>query len=844
MAPAARLARVVVGSPFPRKLRTGLLVGLVVGILAVFAVRYRPVRDPDKPAPASSLLAWIEGLELRFHDLMARQHARGAKAAEDIVFVTIDDESIARLRQSVGPWPWSRETLGNVAVELHLLGAKLIVLDETFDQPSPAPGDDGKLAALLEKAGEVVLGFRFTDIVEEQVVRPGRWALRHSAHRTRADALRAASALLAKKALPYLVGTEPAVELWLGGFRDRSTAVEASAALLESASGKELQVRELTAEETLHRVTGEAVFAERNAVGATAATGSGLSATFRALHPPVPALVASPARFGSVELQPDHDGVVRAVRHLVKYEGRYYPSLGLAAWLALSGADQVSLADGRLSAGGKSVPIDPNAFALLRFYSRPDASHRVDEPYPSVPVFSVLKSASRRAAGRSIDSQLAERVMNKVVFLHREQKDERMTTPVGASPAGPIVAAASLENLRRGESRVRASTDYDSALALGLALLGALLSVVLTRSSRMRRTAVFEALGSLLVAGAFATFANQAWRSGLWIGVVVPLGAFVVALSVSTAINFADESKVGSLIREALGRGISTEIVEKLLRNPQLLALEGEQRLMTSWVLDVCDFQRLSQSMKPRAIVHLMSELFTEVSEAVADTRGQIDKMVGDSVVAFWGAPLPNHCHALDACRCALQVRDLLARRRASWKSRYGVELRARAGVCSGDLVVGEMGARGGCPRVHFTVLGEAIGLARRLERQNKEWGTEILLSESTFELVREEVEAREIDLLRVPGRQRPIRIFELMGLKGGLDKEQRELIETFEKALIAYRRRDFQEAIATLTSLAMKHPSDGPTNVYLDRCRAYLRKPPADEWDGVWDGAAQAKAG
>jgi adenylate cyclase len=824
----------VVGSPFPRKLRTGLLVALVTGILAVIAVRYRPERSPEPQIEAGGAIGLLEDLELRFFDVMTRRHARHEPASEQILLVRIDDESVSRGRELAGPWPWSRATLGRLVEELGLLGAKLVVLDEPLAEPAVDPQQDRQLAQSVQKAGNVVLGFGFSPVLEEEPYKPGRWAAKAGSHPTRLEALLAAAPLLAAGASPYLVASGEGFDLWIGGYRDRSTALEAAKALQLDA--RDLPVRELEARETLDRVTRELVFAERAAVH----SGAALPANFRALQPPVAELVAVASGFGNTELTVDPDGVVRSTRHLIKHEGRVYPSLSLAAQLALDSERDVAMAGGLMRAGNRAVPVQRDATALMRFYGRAGGG-RIDEPYPSIPVLAVLKSISRREAGRAIDRQLAERVMDKIVFISREvgPLPPVAATPIGKATPVATIHATALDNLMRGDGLARASIDYDSLVALIMTALGALLAVGLMRSSRMRRTVLFEGIASLIIGGAFAAFVAHSWKEGVWVGAAIPLLAFVATITVTTAISFADEVKVGGLIRDALGRGTHPATIERLLRNPHHLSLEGEQREMSALVLDVQGFSEISRSMRPRELVRMMKELFTEVSDVVVANRGQIDKLVGDSVLAYWGAPLPNHRHALDACRCALQARDLLARRKNSWKQRYGVDVIVSCGVCTADLVVGDLGAGGDCPRVNFTVIGDGVGIARRLESENRHWGTRILVSEGTFEAVREQVEAREIDLMRVRGRQRPARVFELLALKNGLSKEKRALVAEFERALVAYRRRDFGEALGILEPLAQRWPEDRPTQVYLERCRSYLRSPPGDEWDGVFEAAA-----
>jgi adenylate cyclase len=150
-------------------------------------------------------------------------------------------------------------------------------------------------------------------------------------------------------------------------------------------------------------------------------------------------------------------------------------------------------------------------------------------------------------------------------------------------------------------------------------------------------------------------------------------------------------------------------------------------------------------------------------------------------------------------------------------------------------MVLGDMGSRGARRKVNYTAIGEPVNLASRLEDANKCYSTEILIGEGTREAAADSIEVREIDLIRVKNRLHPVRIFELLAVKGSLSADQAMLAERFDEALAAYRRRDFRSALASFETLAAKFPLDGPTAVYLERCRAYSLLPPPEGWDGVW---------
>ncbi len=827
-------------STFTRKLTTSLLVGLFTAFLAAAAVRSRPTTDPDR-SPSSALAAALERLELGMVGLLSAREARRARASPDIAIVSVDDESVARSRDALGSWPWPRAALGLLAEELHALGARLVVMDSVFsDAADPKEeGDDRRLARALDRAGPVVAGVRFADVSEQGALNPGRWALFKGAFASRAEALAAAGPLLVAGATPFLVASADREEVWIGGFPDEAAALqEAERRRDELGLGKDPVARELSVEETLDKVSPEALFAEKNAVNVPRAQGHVL-ATFMTLQPPVAPLLTGKVRFGSVSsLYSDEDGAVRGVRHLVKYEGSYYPSLALAAALQLSQEREVALGDERLRGRAFSAPMDPFGVSLLRPYGTSVSDEEAAEaPYERIPAYAVVRSQARRAEGHGPDERLRSRVQGKVVFLAVDAGAAVDRRPAG-EPAfeRAVVFANALDNLLRGDGVLRASPERDSAVAALLALLGALVSALWTRSVRPARTAASQALASAIVLGAFLSYAEHRYRAGVWLGMAVPSLAFFGALVASTLLNLWDEARVTSLVREALGSYTSPDLLDKILRNPKHLSSEGEQRVMTVFFADVNGFSTATEGLKPKEMVKLLNEYLSEVTDAVVDFGGQIDKFVGDTAIAYWGAPVPNHLHAVEACRCAVRLCERLRDRRPSWKSRFGAELQARVGIHTGPTVVGNMGALGARRRVSYSVVGESVNFASRIEAANKGYGTEILISEATYDEAREELEVREVDLVRVKGRRNPVRVFELLGMKGEVDEAALVLARAFEKALRAYRGREFKRGAELFAALAEKVPEDRVAAAYLERCRALAAEPPGEEWDGVWE--------
>jgi adenylate cyclase len=320
---------------------------------------------------------------------------------------------------------------------------------------------------------------------------------------------------------------------------------------------------------------------------------------------------------------------------------------------------------------------------------------------------------------------------------------------------------------------------------------------------------------------------------GLWVGVAAPaLGAIASTFAV-LLVTSASERRNRRFVQEALGRYTSPALVKELIEHPEHLSLEwGERREMTVYFSDIAGFTTFSEALPPEKLVALLNDYLTNMTDLVLEHGGVVDKYIGDAVMAFWGAPIPNADHAAAAVRCAIAMRDRCAELRPGWKERYGVDVFARAGLSSGDAVVGNMVSK---HKYNYTVMGDMVNLASRLEGANKAYGTALMISEACYAPVKDLVVTRELDLLAVKGKDKPVRVYEVFGEVGKVGADVIALTEAFAAALARYRGRDFAGAEAAFRDILVKNPDDGPSKTYVERCRHLAAEPPGDDWDGVW---------
>lgn len=304
--------------------------------------------------------------------------------------------------------------------------------------------------------------------------------------------------------------------------------------------------------------------------------------------------------------------------------------------------------------------------------------------------------------------------------------------------------------------------------------------------------------------------------------------SFLAVTALAIAFQYLTESREKRFVRTSFQHYLMPEVVNELIEHPEKLALGGERKDMTILFSDIRDFTAIAERLSPQDLTRLMNEYLTAMTDIVMESKGVVDKYIGDAVMAFWGAPLENESQAGDACRAAIRMSEGLTELNAGWKQGGSPELAIRIGIATGPVIVGNMGS---ARRFNYTVMGDEVNFASRLEGLNKAYGTECIVSEATKSATSSSgLLFRELDLVRVKGRQGPRRIYELVTrTQGDAPLEQ---FEHFDAGREAYRRSDWSAAIAHFQR-ALETGNDGPSRELLRRSQEFLKNPP-----GSWDGA------
>jgi adenylate cyclase len=529
---------------------------------------------------------------------------------------------------------------------------------------------------------------------------------------------------------------------------------------------------------------------------------------------PVPEFVAGVRGLGNVILSPDRDGVYRDVALFTRLQEFLLPSLTVAPLL-----DRVEFKEGKVLMEGRALSLNPEGQLLLHFYGK-------DFQFPKLSALDVL------SAYQSPNEPLSEKVKGAIkdryviVALTAPGLYDLKPTAVTSVSPGAYVHGILLTNLLRGDHLREVGGGWKYALMF---LLGGILGyAILVNVSFWKNTLIFL----LFVLGWPALSSALFFIHDSWLGFLSFEMAFFLVFGMTSTYSYNTEGKKRRVIRQLFSCYMSEVLVKELESKPEKARLGGDRRFITIFFSDLANFTTLSERFEPERIVSLLNEYFTEMSQVILDSQGVIDKYQGDGIMAFWGAPISLEDHAARACIAALECQARMHKINESL-SREGIPpLSMRIGLHSGDAVVGNMGS---AQRFDYTIIGDNVNLASRLEGVNKQFGTKVIISETTYLRAGDRVETRELDLIAVKGKEKPIRIYELLGEKARLTEEQEKWKLLYEEALQSYRAKDFVGARQRFAQVLETNPGDHPAAVLLKRCEELQDNAPAADWDGVF---------
>ncbi|MEN9481873.1 MAG: hypothetical protein RLZZ298_3268 [Pseudomonadota bacterium] len=516
----------------------------------------------------------------------------------------------------------------------------------------------------------------------------------------------------------------------------------------------------------------------------------------------------------------DFDGNSRRVPMIVEHGGAYYEALSLAVVRTLLG--QAKLQPGypdqeggmewlTVQAPDKEIriPVDDSVAALIPYRGR-------ERSFPYISAVDILK-------GRTDPAQLAGRII--LVGTTAPGLMDLRSTPVGATYPGVEVHANLIAGILDG--KIKEKPGYILGVdVLQILLIGGLLALLLPLVSPIR--------ASLLTG--FAVILTLALNLALWTSanLVLPLAGSLLMILLLFGVNMSwgyfVESRTKRQFTELFGQYVPPELVDEMARDPQAYSMEGRNVELTVLFSDVRGFTNISEGLDPQELSHLMNAYLGAMTEVIRKNRGTLDKYMGDAIMAFWGAPVADPENARHAVLTALAMQKELKKLAEPFRQKGWPELHIGVGVNTGMMTVGDMGSP---VRKAYTVMGDAVNLGSRLESITKQYGVEVIVGP----LTRERLEGfvfREIDRVRVKGKDEPVTIYEPLGLVDEVADETLGQLKLWQHALRLYRAQDWDQAELQLLNLSRQAPEFKLYQLYLERLAIWRKNPPGADWDGV----------
>ena len=511
----------------------------------------------------------------------------------------------------------------------------------------------------------------------------------------------------------------------------------------------------------------------------------------------------------------DSDGVLRRVPMLVEYEGKYYESLSLASARVLMGGLPLQLivnSRGNLEGmdvGGAVLPVDKQLNSYIPYRG----------PYKSFEYISaseVIKGAVPK-----------EKLVGKIVLIGTTAPGllDLRATPVGKAYPGVEIHANLISGILDGT--IKQTPAWADALNLTLILvLGAALSIALPMLSPLLGSVVSIASILVVVAANYFSYLR---------GLVLPLAALLVTLLLIYIFNLAYgyfvESRGKRLITGLFGQYVPPELVDEMAQDPGNFSMEGESRELTILFSDVRGFTTISESLDAKTLSEFINAFLTPFTKVIYQHRGTIDKYMGDCIMAFWGAPIKDENHARQGVLSAFEMLKAMELLNIEFIQRGWPPIKVGIGLNSGRVSVGNMGSQ---IRLAYTVMGDAVNLASRLESITKEYGVAIIIGEETRNQLPDLI-ARELDKVKVKGKDIAVTIYEPLGFEGDVDQDTLTALGLFELALKAYRAQDWHSAQSQFEVLLRDHAQTGSVlyELYLERLSHLSQNPPGSDWDG-----------
>jgi adenylate cyclase len=515
------------------------------------------------------------------------------------------------------------------------------------------------------------------------------------------------------------------------------------------------------------------------------------------------------AGIGHINLVPEDDGVNRRNQLLIEADGKMVPSLGLLGAMAALGEKELVPGSFDISLGARHIPVEENYSMWINYTGKPGI-------YPR---FSFTDIVNGRVA--------PELLKGKVLFMGATALGiyDMRVTPFDKNSPGVELHATVADNIISG--RFIRHTGLEALFDMALIVILGLLAFYLTMRLRLH----------LAIPAVFLLLAGYLWLSywiflqGHWVSMIYPPLAAMIALSLGGSFRYLVLDRSAREMRTMFSSYLSPKLVARLEKDPDIAKIGGDNKEVTVLFTDIKGFTTFSESRPPQEVVTRLNEYLAAMVQLIEKFDGTVDKFIGDGIMIYWGAPLAQPDHAKLAISCVLAMKKEMTRLGAKWME-GGVEpFSIRGGAQSGEVVAGNIGSLG--KKMEYTLIGDSVNQAARLEGAAKYYGVDFLIGESTYLLTCDLYRYRELDKARMVGKQVPVTIYELLG---NLSEPEDKLTLEFALALSLYRAQHWEEAGRGFAGILNEVPGDRPSKIYFDRCEYFKKNPPAKDWDGVFN--------
>jgi len=549
---------------------------------------------------------------------------------------------------------------------------------------------------------------------------------------------------------------------------------------------------------------------------------------------PVPTLVKAESGLAHIESSSDSDGIYRHYQFIANVDELYFPSFGVMTYQYYTEDKPVlelmSLGEYHLKIKDGSIRLNQKGEARVRWFGDQNA-------YPGVSLKDVL-------AAPDTDPKMIQSFKDKIVFIASTAfgAHDFRHTPIDPQLPGIFFHMNVVSMLLNG-TYFRSAAD--STLYSWLILIFGTLIMVLVQIFGLPLLDL-GVVASLII-GLFYLDTYYLLPRGYEIKLFFCLFSIGACYAWNTFLNFYNSNKDKAFLKQAFGTYISPELIDEMYKTGTPPQLGGTEGIITAYFTDIAGFSTFSEKLTATQLVELLNEYLTAMTDILLEEGGTLDKYEGDAIIAFFGAPMPMPDHAERAVRVSIKMQERLAELRAKWKSEAPKwpeivhHMRMRIGINSGSIVTGNMGS---AQRMNYTMMGDSVNLAARLEAAAKQYGIFTQIAAAVKNLIGDTFVLRELDTLRVVGKSEPVTTYDVLGLTGKTDENLLKLQTEFHKGLALYKAQKWDEAIETFKVSNecenLRYPElagkkTNPSLIYIERCEYFKQNPPGADWDGVY---------